>query len=61
MGIASTSISAAEHVIVDDDPFLRIVQGCVHEQKVHSLQRVESANKNTVFVMLVGLAKRFEA
>jgi hypothetical protein len=38
--------------------------GCAHEQKAHGLQWVESigvANKNAVFAMLVGLAKRFEA
>jgi NaMN:DMB phosphoribosyltransferase len=38
--------------------------GCAHEQKAHCLQWAESigvANTNTAFVMLVGLATRFEA
>jgi hypothetical protein len=40
------------------------VLGYAHEKKAHGLQWVELigvANKNVAFVMLVGLAKRFEA
>ena len=47
-----------------DDLYLNVVLRCAHEQNAHSLQWVVSigvANKNAVFAMLVGLAKRFEA
>jgi hypothetical protein len=45
---------------VADDPYLRTVLDCAHEQKVHGLQWVGSigiANKNAAFAMLVGLTK----
>jgi hypothetical protein len=53
-------------VPVADDPYLhvRIVVACAHEQKAHGLQWVESigmAKENAAFVMVVGLAKQFEA
>ena len=44
-----------EHV---DDLYLHITLNyCEHEQKAHGLQSIGVANKNTVFVSLVDLAK----
>ena len=45
-----------------DDLYLHITLNyCAHEQKAHGLQFTGVANKNTVFVTLVELAKLFEA
>jgi hypothetical protein len=44
-----------------DNPYLRIVLGCAHEQKAHGLGSIGVANKNVAFAMLMDLAKPFEA
>jgi hypothetical protein len=47
-------LSRAHTLTVADNPYLRIVLGCAHEQNAHGLQWVVSigvAIKNTAFVM----------
>ena len=45
-----------------DDHYLHITLNyCVHEQKAHGLHLIGTANKNTVFVTLMDVAKQFEA
>ena len=51
-----------KHATVDELYLhVHIVPCCAHELKPHGLTWIGVANKNSIFTMLVGLAKRFKA